>query len=240
METDGLEKLLRIVAITFQVSAADSLDRVSREEQQTDLARLDRQYFFGKPSLPSFLSFFIPTLFTHEKVLFRRSSCQKVKKFLPGDSILEDNNAAISRILPSWLRADDDRKALGLEVEINGQLECVWFCEKKRSTTDQEGLGHEVVFGQVLSERLESAGCVEDLLPHESGHPGGTVDAQQTSGQVDAGVTRAEVNLKNKLDLDLEALYELRIERNPFGRSQSKNEFVGDSIWILESPEQKF
>ena len=51
---------------------------------------------------------------------------------LPCDSILEDDDAAISGVLPGWLRTDDDRVALLLER-----------------------FGHEVVLCQVLSEDLK-------------------------------------------------------------------------------------
>lgn len=51
---------------------------------------------------------------------------------LPGDSVLEEHDAAVARVLPSRLRADHDRVALVLE-----------------------GLGHEVVLGKVLPENLE-------------------------------------------------------------------------------------
>ena len=55
--------------------------------------------------------------------------------FLPCDSVLEDNDAAIAGVLPRGLRADYDRVALLL----------------KR-------FGHEVVLCQVLSEDLEKIG----------------------------------------------------------------------------------
>ena len=55
--------------------------------------------------------------------------------FLPCDSVLEDNDAAIAGVLPRGLGADYDRVALLL----------------KR-------FGHEVVLCQVLSEDLEKIG----------------------------------------------------------------------------------
>ena len=52
--------------------------------------------------------------------------------FWPGDSVLEDDDAAVSGILPSRLRADDDWVSVVLK-----------------------GLSHEVVLRQILAKNLE-------------------------------------------------------------------------------------
>ena len=58
------------------------------------------------------------------------------------------------------------------------------------------GLGHEVVLGDVLGEGDETSGLVQDVLPHEAGHPRHTLDPRHVGRDVGAWVGRAEIHLR--------------------------------------------
>ena len=59
----------------------------------------------------------------------------------------------------------------------------------------RHGFGEEVILGEILAERRHAALVVNEIFPHQRRHAGGTVDAQEVCGQIDARVDGSEINL---------------------------------------------
>lgn len=51
-----------------------------------------------------------------------------------------------------------------------------------------DGFGHEVVLGDVLGERDETSGLVQDVLPHQTRHSRHALDPRHVRRDVEARV----------------------------------------------------
>lgn len=58
-----------------------------------------------------------------------------------------------------------------------------------------DGFGHEVILGDVLSERDETSGLVQDVLPHQTRHSCHALNPCHVSRDVGARVWRSEIHL---------------------------------------------
>lgn len=70
-----------------------------------------------------------------------------------------------------------------------------------------DGFGHEVVLGDVLGEGHQAARLVQDVLPHQTGHPRHALDPRHIGGDVGPRVGGAEVHLRagRRLSAELRA-----------------------------------
>lgn len=58
-----------------------------------------------------------------------------------------------------------------------------------------DGFSHEVIFGDVLSEGDQSAGLVQHVLPHQTGHPRHALYPRHVGRDVGTRVGRAKIHL---------------------------------------------